>query len=83
MRGLAGAASFAAVREGNARHVQHPGEGSLPVFVKKVFLWGGVAFLIYFVAFRPDGAAQVCRSVGGGLMAMAQGMGDFLTGLTT
>jgi hypothetical protein len=55
----------------------------VPVFWKKVFLWGGVAFLIYFVAFRPDGAAQVCRSVGGGLMAMAQGMGDFLTGLTT
>nr|QLJ98188.1 hypothetical protein HZU44_26270 [Micromonospora carbonacea] len=55
----------------------------MPVFVKKVFLWGGVAFLIYFVAFQPDGAAQVCKSIGGGLMAMAQGMGDFLTSLTT
>ncbi|EEP71977.1 hypothetical protein MCAG_02304 [Micromonospora sp. ATCC 39149] len=60
-----------------------PWGGSVPVFVKKVFLWGGVAFLIYFVAFQPDGAAQVCKSIGGGLMAMAQGMGDFLTSLTT
>ncbi|MEV0807011.1 hypothetical protein [Micromonospora sp. NPDC050200] len=53
----------------------------MPVVVKKLLLWGGVAFLIYFMAFRPDGAAQMCKSIGAGLMAMAQGFGDFLTRL--
>ncbi|WP_235965935.1 hypothetical protein [Micromonospora rubida] len=55
----------------------------MPVFVKKVLLWGSVAFLIYFVAFRPDSAAQMCKGIGAGLMAMAVGIGDFLTGLMT
>ncbi|MGC4803998.1 hypothetical protein [Micromonospora sp. DT233] len=55
----------------------------MPVFVKKVFLWGSVAFLIYFVAFRPEGAAQMFKAIGAGLMAMAAGVGDFLTGLMT
>jgi hypothetical protein len=58
-----------------------PWGGIVPVFVKKVLLWGSVAFLIYFVAFRPEGAARMCRAIGAGLMAMAQGIGDFLTGL--
>ncbi|MBM0239960.1 hypothetical protein JNW88_27750 [Micromonospora sp. ATA32] len=55
----------------------------MPVFVKKLLAWGSVAFLIYFMAFRPDGAAQMFKAVGAGLMAMAQGMGDFLTSLMT
>ncbi|MBY8873061.1 hypothetical protein K7640_14590 [Micromonospora sp. PLK6-60] len=53
----------------------------MPVLVKKVLLWGFVAFLIYFMAFRPDGAAQLFRGIGAALMAIAQGLGDFLTGL--
>ncbi|MEU4551446.1 hypothetical protein EV382_4651 [Micromonospora violae] len=55
----------------------------MPVFVKKLLTWGSVAFLIYFMAFRPDGAAQVFRGIGAGLMAMFQGFGDFLTSLMT
>ncbi|MFC4146508.1 hypothetical protein ACFO0M_09595 [Micromonospora mangrovi] len=55
----------------------------MPVFVKKLLTWGSVAFLIYFMAFRPDGAAQLFKAIGGLLMAMAQGLGDFLTGLMT
>ncbi|WP_433127518.1 hypothetical protein ACQPWW_31905 [Micromonospora sp. CA-240977] len=55
----------------------------MPVFVKKLLTWGSVAFLIYFMAFRPDGAAQMFRAVGGALIAMFQGFGDFLTSLMT
>ena len=53
----------------------------MPVFVKKLLTWGSVAFLIYFVAFRPDGAAQMFKAIGGALIAMFQGFGDFLTTL--
>ncbi|WP_405429282.1 hypothetical protein [Micromonospora sp. NBC_00617] len=55
----------------------------MPVFVKKLLAWGSVAFLIYFMAFRPDGAAQMFKAVGAAMMAMAQGLGDFLTTLMT
>ncbi|MFI7021325.1 hypothetical protein [Micromonospora sp. NPDC049900] len=53
----------------------------MPVLVKKVLAWGSLAFLIYFMAFRPEGAAQMFRSIGAALMMMAQGLGDFLTSL--
>ncbi|MFY1696125.1 hypothetical protein O7623_25005 [Solwaraspora sp. WMMD791] len=49
--------------------------------VKKVLTWGGIAFLIFFVAFRPDSAADVFKSVGGGIVEVAQGFGDFFTSL--
>jgi hypothetical protein len=49
--------------------------------VKKILTWGGIAFLIFFVAFRPDSAAQVVKSLGGGIMDIAQGFGDFFTSL--
>ncbi|MEH1102243.1 MULTISPECIES: hypothetical protein [Micromonospora] len=55
----------------------------MPVFVKKLLIWGSVAFLIYFMAFRPEGAAEMFKAIGAGLMAMAQGLGDFLTSLMT
>jgi hypothetical protein len=55
----------------------------MPVTVKKILAWLAVGFLFFFMAFRPDGAAQMFKSVGGMLMAMAQGMGDFLTSLMT
>ncbi|WBB77633.1 MULTISPECIES: hypothetical protein [Micromonospora] len=49
--------------------------------VKKVLTWAGVAFLIFFVAFRPNSAADVVKSLGGGIMDIAQGFGDFFTNL--
>jgi len=49
--------------------------------VKKVLTWGGIAFLIFFIAFRPDSAADVFKSIGGGIMDVAQGFGDFVTSL--
>lgn len=55
----------------------------MPVFVKKLFAWGSVAFIIFFMAFRPDAAADMTKSIGGVLMAIAQGFGDFFTSLVS
>jgi hypothetical protein len=49
--------------------------------VKKVLTWAGLAFLIFFIAYRPNSAADVFKSLGGGIMDMAQGFGDFFTNL--
>lgn len=49
--------------------------------IKKILVWGGVAFLIFFVAFRPDSAANVVKSLGGTIMDVAQGFGDFFSNL--
>ena len=49
--------------------------------VKKVLTWAGIAFLIFFVAYRPNSAAAVFKSLGGGSMDIAQGFGDFFTNL--
>ena len=49
--------------------------------VKKVLTWGGVAFLIFFIAFRPASAAEVFKSIGSGIMDIATGFGDFFTDL--
>ncbi|MFU8875224.1 hypothetical protein [Micromonospora sp. SL4-19] len=53
----------------------------MPVLLKKLLTWGFVGFLIFYMAFRPNGAAQLCKSIGAALMMIAQGLGDFLTGL--
>ena len=49
--------------------------------VKKVLTWAGIAFLIFFVAYRPNSAADVFKSIGGSIMDIAQGFGDFFTSL--
>jgi hypothetical protein len=49
--------------------------------VKKILTWGVAAFVIFFVAFRPDAAAAVVKSMGGTLMDIAQGLGDFFSSL--
>ena len=53
----------------------------LTEMVKKILTWGSIAFLIFFVAYRPQSAAQVFRSIGGGIMDIATGFGDFFTSL--
>ena len=49
--------------------------------VKKVLTWGSIAFLIFFIAYRPQSAAQVAKSIGSGIMDLASGFGDFFTSL--
>jgi hypothetical protein len=47
--------------------------------LKKVLLWGGVAFLILFIAYNPGDAATVVKAIGNGLATMVQGFGTFFT----
>jgi hypothetical protein len=49
--------------------------------VKKVLTWAGIAFLVFFIAFRPSSAADVFKSLGGGVMDIARGFGDFFARL--
>jgi hypothetical protein len=49
--------------------------------VKKVLTWGGIAFFIFFVAYRPTEAAAVFTSIGHGLIDIASGFGDFFSNL--
>lgn len=49
--------------------------------VKKVMTWGGLAFMLFFIAFRPATAGDVFQSLGGGIMDIAQGLGAFFTSL--
>jgi hypothetical protein len=49
--------------------------------VKKVLTWGGIAFLVFFIAYRPQSAAQVFRTLGGGIVDIATGIGDFFANL--
>lgn len=53
----------------------------MPVLVKKILTWGVVIFLIFFMAFRPENAANITRSIGAVLMALVQGLGDFFSRL--
>lgn len=51
--------------------------------VKKVLTWGGIAFLIFFVAYSPGDAADVVKSIGGLLVDIATGFGDFFGDLAS
>lgn len=51
--------------------------------LRKAFMWGSVAFLIFFIAFRPEAAAEVFLSIGSGIQAIAVGFSDFFTNLVT
>ncbi|MFS8480260.1 MAG: hypothetical protein FWJ93_15115 [Micromonosporaceae bacterium] len=53
----------------------------MPAMVKKLLIWGLVVFVIFFIAYRPDAAANVFRSLGAVVVDIAQGMGDFFTSL--
>ncbi|MFI5906463.1 hypothetical protein [Dactylosporangium sp. NPDC051541] len=53
----------------------------LTAMLKKVLTWGSIAFLIFFVAYRPQSAANVFKSLGGGIMDIATGFGEFFSSL--
>jgi hypothetical protein len=44
--------------------------------VKKVLTWGGIAFLLFFIAYRPDSAGDVFISIGNTFKDLAQGFFD-------
>jgi len=49
--------------------------------LKKVLTWLGIAFLIFFIAFNPNSAANVFSSLGRTVGDIAQGFGTFFTNL--
>lgn len=55
----------------------------MPIFLKKLLIVLSVGFLIYFMAFRPQGAAEMFKAIGVALLAIAAGLGDFLSSLLT
>jgi hypothetical protein len=51
--------------------------------VKKILTWGGIAFLIFFVAFKPTAAAEVVKTLGNTLVDIGNGVGDFFSSLVS
>jgi len=51
--------------------------------VKKVLTWGGIAFLIFFVAYRPGPASNVFRTIGGSIGDVASGFSEFFSNLVS
>jgi hypothetical protein len=49
--------------------------------IKKVLTWAGIAFLVFFIAYRPDSAGDVVKSLASTVADIAQGFGDFFTGV--
>jgi hypothetical protein len=49
--------------------------------MKKFLSWAVVAFLVFFIAYRPQSAAAVFRQLGSGLYDIATGIGNFFTSL--
>ncbi|MBT8224925.1 MAG: hypothetical protein HKP61_11410 [Dactylosporangium sp.] len=51
--------------------------------VKKVLTWGSIAFLIFFVAYRPQSAANVFRTLGSSIVDVAGGFSEFFASLVS
>lgn len=51
--------------------------------IKKVLTWLAIAFGVFFVVSRPDAAATLVKSIGGGLMMAANGFGNFFSSLVS
>lgn len=49
--------------------------------LKKVLVWGGIAFLVFFVAFRPGAAADVVGALGRTAADIFVAVGQFFNSL--
>jgi hypothetical protein len=49
--------------------------------LKKILIWGGAIFALYFIAFQPEAAADVVRSLGGLVVDFFAGIGEFISNL--
>ncbi len=47
--------------------------------MKKFLKWGAIALLVFFVVTQPASAADVVRSLGDGLVTVANGFSTFVT----
>jgi len=50
--------------------------------LKKILTWGAIAFLVFFIAFRPGPAGDVIRTLGNAVASIFQGVSEFFGGLT-
>lgn len=46
--------------------------------VKKILTWGGIAFLLFFIAYRPESAMDVLSTLGNGVKDIGQGIADLV-----
>lgn len=49
--------------------------------LKKVIIWGGIAFIVFFVAFRPGAAGEVIATLGDVAASIFRGIGEFFGSL--
>lgn len=49
--------------------------------LKKVLVWGAMAFVVFFVAFRPGAAADVINTLGETAVDIFEGVGGFFGSL--
>ena len=49
--------------------------------LKKALTWAGIAFLVFFVAFKPSASVEVVRTLGNTAVAIMQGLGGFFSSL--
>lgn len=49
--------------------------------VKKIATWCGIAFLIFFIAYRPSSASGVFQSIGSTVVDIGEGFKDFFINL--
>lgn len=49
--------------------------------VKRILVWGGIAFVLFFVAFKPSAAGAVVRQLGSVAADIFQGVNDFFGSL--
>lgn len=49
--------------------------------IKRTLTWGGIAFLIFLVAYKPGMAAAAFESIGSTIAGMAKGALDFIKDL--
>jgi hypothetical protein len=51
--------------------------------VKKILTWVVIAFVVFFVAFRPGAAADVVKTLGNTTVDIFHGLGDFFSSLVS
>ncbi len=49
--------------------------------LKKILIWGAIAFVVFFVAFRPGPAGDVVSTLGSVCVDLFHGIGDFFGSL--
>lgn len=65
------------------RDARRSGTSTRSIVVKKALTWLSIAFVIFFVVSRPDAAAAVVKGIGGGLIMMGNGFGNFFSSLVS